>query len=238
MNPERIVVVGGPDAVSEGVAVALSEIAPVERLGGVNRYETAKLVAESLFGDPSVVYLAYGYSYPEAVSAAVAAGTHAGPLLLTVDDALVGFTRRYLASLSNVDVIVVGDSAAVGQAVLDELAAIPSVSSIRRISASDPSAISIAVSKATFPDGADLVYLATAGDYADALAGASLAGTNGAPVLLLTDSGLGAVDSEIQRLGVSETIVLGGPAAVPYSWILPMWNRAVGNTMPTWNSHG
>lgn len=238
MNPERIVVVGGPDAVSESVAEALSTIAPVERLGGANRYETAKLVAESMFVDPSVVYLVYGYLYPEAVSAAVAAGRDAGPLLLTDDDVLVGPTRQYLASLANVEVVVVGNSGAVGQAVLDELAAIPSVSSVRRIAADDPSAVSIAVSMATFPDGADVVYLATAEEYADALAGASLAGTSGAPILLLTESGLAAVDAEIQRLGASQAIVLGGPAAVPYGWILPMWNREVGNTMPTWNSHG
>ena len=238
LRPESIVVVGGPDAVSDGVVASLAEIAPVQRIGGANRYQTAKLVAEAMFTDPSVVYLAYGYSYPEAVSAAVAAGADAGPLLLTDDDALVETTRSYLAGLSSVDVIVVGDEGSVSPSVFDEVSAIASVASVRRISAGTASGISIAVSEATFPDGADVVYLATALEYADALAGASLAGTDGAPILLLSESGLGAVDAEIVRLGASETIVLGGSAAVPYSWILPMWNRSVGNTMPTWNSHG
>lgn len=238
MSPERIFVVGGPMAVSDQVVDELSAVAPVERLGGANRYQTAAIVADALFSDPSVVYLAYGYSYPEAVSAAVAAGSNAGPLLLTDDDTLVGSTRQYLKSLTDVEVVVVGDSSAVDEAVLEEIEALNSVSVVKRIGAPDPSGISVAVSQATFPGGADIVYLATAAEYADALAGASLAGTDGAPVLLLTDEGLDAVDDEIVRLGASETIVLGGPAAVPYRWILPMWNRAVGNTMPMWNSNG
>lgn len=234
LDPDRIVIIGGPEAVSEDVAAALSEYAPVERIGGVNRYETARMVAEAQFADPSVVYLAYGYSYPDAVSAAVAAGIDAGPLMLTDDDALTGFTRQYLASLSDVRVVAVGNAGAIPQKVLDEVVALSSVSAVERITADDPSGISIAVSRTMFPDGADLVYLATSLDFADALAGASLAGTNRTPVLLLSDEGLDAVDAEIQRLGASETIVLGGPEAVSYGWIVSMWNRSVGNTMPTW----
>lgn len=234
LSPTRIVIVGGPSAVSEGVAATLAQFAPVERIGGIDRYETAVMVARSQFEDPSVVYLSYGYSYPEAVSAAVAAGTKTGPLVLTYDDVLNEFTRQYFLSLGSVEVIAVGDAAAISQSVLDDVAAIGSVSSVSRIEGADPSGVSIAVSRATFPNGSDLVYLATAGDFADALAGASLAGTDRAPVLLLTDSGLDAVDAEVQRLGATRIVVLGGPAAVPYEWILPFWNRSVGNTMPMW----
>jgi len=234
LNPDRIVIIGGPDAVSDNVARSLEQYGTVERLGGINRYETAKIVAETLFDAPPVVYIAYGYSYPEAVSAAVAAGVDSGPLLLTDDAELDGFARRYLESLTEVAVVVVGDSSAVSQYVFDEISSIPSVAGVSRISGSGSVATSIAVSRAAFPDGASRVYLATAGDYADALAGASLAGTNGAPVLLLSDTTLDVVADEVERLGASEIIVLGGPEAVPYEWIMVFWNRSVGNTMPTW----
>jgi len=234
LNPGRIVIVGGPAAVSEAVAGTLAQFAPVERIGGVDRYETAVMVARSQFEQPSVVYLTYGYSYPEAVSAAVAAGVNAGPLVMTQDDVLNEFTRQYLSSLVDVAVIAVGDAQAMSQDVLDEVSSIAAVSGVTRIEATDPSEVSVAVSRATFPGGADLVYLATAGDFADALVGASLAGTDSAPVLLLSDDGLDVVDAEVQRLGATRTIVLGGPAAVSYEWILPFWNRSVGNTMPTW----
>jgi len=234
LSPTRIVIIGGPLAVSERVAATLAQFAPVERIGGVDRYETAAMVARGEFEDPLVVYLSSGYSYPDAVSAAVAAGATAGPLVLTHGDVLNEFTRRYLQSLGSVEVVAVGDAAAISQSVLDDLASIGSVSGVTRIQGSDAPGVSVAVSRATFPSGSDVVYLATAGDFADALTGASLAGSDGAPVLLLSDSGLTVVDAEVQRLGATRIVVLGGPAAVPYEWILPFWNRSVGNTMPTW----
>ena len=234
LQPEAIVVLGGPVAVADGVAADLQAYGPVTRLGGTNRYETATLAASELFDDPGVVYLAYGYSYPEAVSAAVAAGNVAGPLILTDDNHFTGYARSYLASLSDVEVIIVGDTDAVTPNVEDAVGSLESVSSVTRIAAGTASETSIAVSEATFPSGTGLVYLATGGDYADALAGASLAGKNKAPVLLLSDDGLAAVDAEIVRLGADDVTVLGGPEAVGYEWILPMWNRSVGNTMPTW----
>ena len=79
------------------------------------------------------------------------------------------------------------------------------------------------------------MYIATAGDYPDALAGASLAGRNSAPVLLLNEAGAEAVGAEVERLGANDVVVLGGPEAIPFHWLLPIWNHQNGNTMPTWN---
>jgi putative cell wall-binding protein len=234
LQPLEIVIIGGPEAVSEDVADALATYGPVTRIGGINRYETASMVAEELFTDPQTVYLAYGYSYPEAVSAAVAAGSTAGPLILTGDDQLTGFAKNYLSSLDGVEVVVVGDTSAVASSVADAVAALDSVSIVTRISGAAGPEISLAVSQAIFPAGSDRVYIATAGDYPDALAGASLAGRNNAPVLLLSEAGAEAVGAEVERLGASDVVVLGGPEAIPFDWLLPIWNNQVGNTMPTW----
>jgi putative cell wall-binding protein len=234
MNPSEIVVVGGPEAVSAGVEAALEAIAPVRRIGGVNRYETATMVADAFFDQPSTVYVAYGYSYPEAVSASVTAGTSSGPLILTDDGSVPGTTVAYLSALESVEVVVIGGTGAVSSGVIAAIESIPSVTSVTRIGSGGASDVSIDVSQSAFPDGSGAVYLATAGDYADALAGASLAGRNDAPILLLTDSGLGAVVDEVARLGATDITVLGGPEAVGYGWIEPFWSASVGNTMPIW----
>jgi putative cell wall-binding protein len=234
LQPQEIVIIGGPAAVSEGVAGALASYGPVSRLGGINRYETASMVAENLFNNPQTVYLAYGYSYPEAVSAAVAAGTTAGPLILTDDDNLTGFAKSYLSTLNGVDVVIVGSTSAVSSSAADAVSALGSVSTVTRIDAPAGPEISIAVSQAIFPSGAGRVYLATAGDYPDALAGASLAGRNSAPVLLISEAGAEDVAAEVERLGTTDVVVLGGPEAIPFDWLLPTWNYQVGNTMPTW----
>ena len=234
LEPQEIVIIGGPAAVSESVAEALTAYGPVTRIGGVDRYETSSMVAEELFTDPQTVYLAFGYSYPEAVSAAVAAGTTAGPLILTDDDHFIGFAKNYLSSLNGVEVVVVGSTSAVSSSVADAVAALDAVSSVTRISGSAGPDISIEVSQTIFPSGSDRVYIATAGDYPDALAGASLAGRNSAPVLLLSAAGADAVGAEVERLGADDVVVLGGSEAIPFDWLLPIWNHQNGNTMPTW----
>lgn len=70
------------------------------------------------------------------------------------------------------------------------------------------------VSRATHPS-ASTVVVGRADDYADALAGGPLAGVLGAPLLLtFRDQLPPATTTEIQRLGASEAVILGGPAAV------------------------
>jgi len=73
----------------------------------------------------------------------------------------------------------------------------------------------VAVSEAAFPDGADWVVIATGRNWPDALGGSALAGALDGPILL-TDTTIlpDAVAGEIERLGASNAIILGGTAAV------------------------
>lgn len=84
---------------------------------------------------------------------------------------------------------------------------------VMRAPGSDRVATAVALSQ-VFP-GAGSVVLARADDYADALAGAALAGALDAPLLV---TGSGALDDrvadEIARLGATTAVVLGGPSAL------------------------
>lgn len=72
-----------------------------------------------------------------------------------------------------------------------------------------------AISGRIFPLGADVVVLARADDYPDALSGAPLAVAERGPLLLTDPRTLSsAVGEEIRRLGASRVIILGGEAAV------------------------
>lgn len=72
----------------------------------------------------------------------------------------------------------------------------------------------VQVSEDTFPEGADTVIIATGRNFPDALAGSSLAGAYGAPVLLVGGDVPDAVATEIDRLGASTVFILGGEEAV------------------------
>ncbi len=86
---------------------------------------------------------------------------------------------------------------------------------IERLAGTNRFSTAAAISKASYPDGADTVILAFGLNYADALAGVPLAEKLNAPILLthtktLPDETL----AEIKRLGAKEVIILGGEGAI------------------------
>ena len=75
--------------------------------------------------------------------------------------------------------------------------------------------IGTAIELAQSFDSADTVVIARADDYADALAGAPLASSLEAPVLLTSSDALDSeVAAEITRLGADEAVLLGGDTAL------------------------
>lgn len=186
---------------------------PLTRLAGVDRYATAAAVSAATFaGGSSVVYVATGENYPDALAAVPAAIRRNAPILLTRSKTLPGATATELARLNPSQIVVLGGTSAVSVDVASRLGAYGTVS---RISGSDRYATAAAVSRDTFPGGASVVYLATGTGFADALAAGPGAGIEGAPVLLTQrDRVPSVIRTEIVRLGAAEVVVLGGVAAV------------------------
>ena len=86
---------------------------------------------------------------------------------------------------------------------------------VERVAGPDRFATAAAVSAAAFPLGAEIAYLATGEQFADALAGAPAAAGDGAPVLLTRAGDLPeATVDELRRLGAGGVVILGGEAAV------------------------
>jgi len=82
---------------------------------------------------------------------------------------------------------------------------------------------SVQVSKATYPTGADVVYLASGEKYPDALSAAAIAGEKKAP-LLLTQAGAipASVLAEIKRVDPADVVIVGGPLTVSDDVILTL----------------
>lgn len=84
-----------------------------------------------------------------------------------------------------------------------------------RIAGPDRISTAVALSQSAYPDGADVAAVATAGTFADALAGSQLAAAADAPILLSGKDRLDtAVAAELQRLGVRTVYLLGGSASL------------------------
>ena len=215
LNPERIVVLGGTSAVSQGVADALAPYATtgVFRVEGADRYATAAKVSETFFLTASRVFIATGQAFADALTGGAGiAGTTGGPLLLTLRDSLPPATVAELQRLQPADIVVLGGESAVSAAVfaqLDQYASDP----VQRRAGADRYGTGTMVS--AFFASAPKVFLATGEAFPDALAGGAAAGFQDSPVLLVRKDCIPpAVDLEISRLQPSQVVVLGGEAAL------------------------
>ena len=84
-----------------------------------------------------------------------------------------------------------------------------------RIAGPDRITTAVALSQSAYPDGTDVAAVATAGTFADALAGSQLAAAADAPILLSGKDRLdAAVAAELQRLGARTVYLLGGTASL------------------------
>ena len=73
----------------------------------------------------------------------------------------------------------------------------------------------VEISKASYPDGADVVYVANGNNYPDALSAGPAAAFEGGPLLLLaSDSIQDAVSAELTRLAPDRIVVVGGLTSV------------------------
>jgi putative cell wall-binding protein len=222
LKPKRIVVVGGPGAVNQTTYTALAGYAEpdgISRLGGVDRYETARLAIRAHWtaGSASLVYVASGRDYPDALSAAAAAGAQDAPVISVDGTAkrLDAETAALIAELGATKIVIAGGNGAVSSGIQTDLAAIPGVTEVRRVGGSDRYATSAAINADAFATASG-VYLASGGDFPDALAGAAFAGRAGAPLYIVRGTCIpGSVADGVQLFGPVKATLLGGTGVLP-----------------------
>lgn len=215
LQPGRIVVLGGPSVVSDQVMAALDPYTAgsVTRVAGADRYATAASISASAFPAASVVYVATGETYPDALAAGPVAASVGAPLLLVKSASIPGPTLVELQRLAPDRIVIVGGTRAVGTAVASALA---THGSVTRISGADRYASSAALSAASFAaNGPGTVYVATGKVFPDGLSAGPIAGKRNGPLLLVPGGSLpAAVATELLRLDPTNVVIVGGPQAV------------------------
>ena len=123
LQPGRIVVVGGPAAVTDTVLNQLrgSTGGGVTRTFGANRYETSAAISAEAFPFASKVHLATGLNFADAVAGVPAAAAARGPLLLTTREAIPSPTFSELRRLLPERVVLLGGESAISQAVVPSI---------------------------------------------------------------------------------------------------------------------
>jgi putative cell wall-binding protein len=216
LAPSNIVVLGGEGVVSAGIETELGGYAEnVRRIGGEDRYETAALLAAE-FDAPETIYVARGNSdaaFADALAGSALAGRANGPIVLVKTDQVPDATAEVIAANPQADVVVLGGEAAVSAEVY------AAVGGDERIAGANRYQTGLQISAQY--ETAETVYVATGAEYADALAGGALAGSEDVPVILVRgfeddlDGKFGAgIEEELARLAPTKVVILGGEAAV------------------------
>ena len=215
LNPSRIVVLGGPGVVSDGVKSALGAYAgSVVRWAGANRFATAaKISANSFAPGVPVAYLATATTFPDALSGGAVAGRAGGPILLVDGGTMPAATASELARLRPARIVVLGGTGVISDAVA-RAAQRYTAGTVSRLAGADRYATSVEISRSAF-GSSESVFIATGENFPDGLAGGPVAALLPGPLLLVSPGQLPAVvKRELQRLGPDDVFVLGGSGVV------------------------
>lgn len=216
LNPWKVFIAGGTAAVSSFVERELTgNGALIDRTAGQDRYETAAKLAGLTGGLGRTVFIATGASFPDALGGSAAAARFHGALLLTDRSWLPRATASALTSGKPARVIILGGETVIEPLVRQQIQDLLPAAAVERWAGSDRYATATAISLHTYPNGATTAYLASGASYPDALAGAPVAAKAGAPLLLTTrDCVPASTLAELNRLGATKIVVLGGTGAV------------------------
>lgn len=189
--------------------------AETPRTAGVNRYATAIAASQRAYPDGAdSVVLATGANWPDALGGSALAGAVDGPLLLVDAAALSDAVKAEIERLGAHNAFILGGTGAVSAAVEASLVGLLGADHVERIAGADRYATAAAVAdevlERTWVSSGGHAFVATGGNYPDALAGSPIAAANGWPILLAHP-----VTGDVYvPEAIDHVVVLGGTGAV------------------------
>ncbi len=122
-NVDKVYVVGGSGVISAQVYSQIEDIVDdVERFGGANRYETARLIADKFFPAPTLAALVYGRNFPDALAGGVNAARYNAPIMLVEKNSIPSEIEQYLQGKKDSlnSIVVYGGPAVISNEVMIE----------------------------------------------------------------------------------------------------------------------
>lgn len=215
LEPRRVVVVGGPDAVSPRLAReigAIPGVGAVERIAGVDRFETSRKIAKAAFGTTGagVAYVTTGLNFPDAVAAGPAAAQRDAPVVLVNGGAgaLDTATQSLLTELRVGEVFVLGAGDAVSPGIEAGLRAVGGMN-VTREAGVDRFDTAEILNQSAFHTS-EVAFLATGLKFPDALSAAAYAARLDAPILLAPPNCVYAGTLDVLRILHIRVVVLLG----------------------------
>ena len=210
LKATQAILIGSAGVVGTGVVSQLRNLkVGITRIGGNNRYDTARKVAE-MVGTNNGIIMATGLDFPDALSIAPIAGVKTIPILLSPKDSMDLGVSQFIKSKNIPISYIVGSTGVISSSIASNLP------NSKRLSGANRYETNLSINKNFEKDlNFDTIYLATGSDFPDAVAGSALAAKNNAPIFL---TGKYSLSSEIinflKSKNVKHVVALGGPSVV------------------------
>ena len=224
LGAEEVIIVGGPDSVSERVREELKvydKDKNVERVAGVDRYGTSEMVARRVTGITGKKYtgvVASGQVFPDALSVGTFASREAYPILLVKKDTVPYQIERAIKDLDISKTYIAGGTSTIFKSTEAKL---PRV--LERMAGKDRYETSVAIAKSKFEDSKE-AFIASGEEFADALVISPISGKYNKPTLLASrnKNTNAVVKKYIEDVGLTSITGIGGEKYLPYSILLDL----------------
>jgi hypothetical protein len=110
IGASKVIIIGGPQAVSEGVEAALKEIAEVERIWGDDRYETAVKVAEAAMEKEDIGTVVITDGDQPDIIAPMVSKIYKAPIVYVRGDDIPEATKTFLGNNTFISAYYIGVS--------------------------------------------------------------------------------------------------------------------------------
>jgi len=194
-------------------------VGPVTPVEGVNRYVTAVETSRRAFptgADTAVI--ATGANWPDALGGTSLAGALGGPVLLVGTNVVPEAVAEEIERLGVADVIILGGTGAVSAGVEAELKTLLGDDAVERVFGDDryqtAEAVALRVIDALGEDYDGMAFVATGGNFPDALAAAPLAAAQGWPLFLAHPTSGISAGTKAAMADVTDAVILGGTGVV------------------------
>lgn len=187
----------------------------VERIGGADRVETSALLAQQKFVAADTVLIATARAFPDALAAAPWAAQLGAPLLLSRPGGLSPSVVAELERLAPSSVLLVGGTAALGDAVMDDVRTALPTATVERVGGADRYATAGLIAGRVVQDSTAEVFVASGQDFPDALVLSALAARHQAPLVLVRETSVpDATAQALAGIDYDALYAAGGTAVI------------------------
>ena len=224
LGAEEVIIVGGPDSISEKVRVdlkAYDKDKDVERIAGVDRYGTSEMVARrvtGITGKKNTGVIASGQVFPDALSVGTFASRDGYPILLVKKNFVPDQVVRAIKDLDINKTYIAGGTNTISKSTEAKL---PGV--LERMAGKDRYETSVAIAKSKFKDSRE-AFIASGEEFADALVISPVSGKYNRPTLLASRNKKtnAVVKKYIEEYYLTSITAIGGEKYLPNSIMLDL----------------